>query len=136
MARHFLRSLLVIALLIGTFALIGNQAAAQGPIANACCRYTIDVAGVGATCFPLRLTSRWSSGTQTDPVPGNGVFVYPVGAAPCPPVPAQFFWASLDAGVTLAWFNFPARYQVNGCCLWVRIGVDANGCIIVYIRPC
>jgi hypothetical protein len=94
----------------------------------------VDAAGFNPACFPVKLTTRWTGILQTDVVPGNGVFTYNIN--PCPPVPAQFGWASLDGGVTTAWWNFPANFKVNGCCFTLRIATDAAGCIIVYMRPC
>lgn len=134
MVRTITRVMLGLALVVAVLAVFSRQAIAQVPIPNACCTYTVDVAGFKTACFPVKLQTRWTGLLQTDVIPGNGVFVFNL--IPCPPVPAQFAWASLDGGITLAWFNFPAKTVVNGCCFVTRIGVDAAGCIIVYLRPC
>ncbi len=136
MVRSFAKFFALFALVVATLAVIGQTARAQAPIPNACCTFTVDVAGIAATCFPLKLTTRWTGGIQSDPIAGNGVFVLPITFAPCPPPPAQFGWASLNGGATMAWWNFPMNFLVNGCCITARIGTDAAGCIIVYLRPC
>lgn len=136
MRRTFLAALVAAFVALVAMVVTSERAAAQVPIANACCNFTVDVAGFKPGCFPVQLTTRWTGWIQTDVIAGNGVFVLPINVIPCPPAPAQFGWASLDGGLTLAWFNFPATTIVNGCCFTTRIGVDAAGCIIVYLRPC
>lgn len=134
--RTFLASLTIAAaLLVASFTTFTGQASAQVPVAQSCCTFTVDVAGFPAACFPATLMTRWGAGTQNNIIPGNGVFVFNVTAVACPP-PPQFWWASLNAGVTKAWFNFPAVFQVNGCCWRVRVGKTAAGCMTVVIRPC
>ncbi|MBS1913102.1 MAG: hypothetical protein JST22_14030 [Bacteroidetes bacterium] len=135
--RAFLTSFFS-ALAVAMIALAASAvpATAQAPIPNACCTYTVDVAGVPATCLPFKLLTRWTGGTETILVTANGVSLQNITFAPCPPPPAQFGYASLDGGVTKAWFNFPATFNLGTCCYVVRIGVDAAGCIIVYVRGC
>lgn len=136
MYRSIIKGALALAIVLLAVVAISERATAQVPIPNACCTFTVDVAGFAATCFPVKLTTRWTGGIQSNAIGGNGVFVLPITFAPCPPVPAQFAWASLNGGVTKAWFNFPANFVVNGCCFTLRIATDASGCIIVYMRPC
>lgn len=134
MNRILTRIVLGFALVLAMLAAFSRPTAAQQPLPNPCCTFTVDVAGFNPACFPVKLLTRWSGQAQTDVIGGNGVFVLPI--IPCPPVPAQFFYASLDGGITQAWFNAPAKTVVNGCCFITRIGFDATGCIIVYLRPC
>lgn len=136
MIRTMTRAALASALMLAMLAIFSRQAVAQAPIPNACCTYTVDVAGFAATCFPVKLTTRWSGTLESVAIFGNGVTVQNITGVPCPPPPALFAWASLDGGATQAWFNFPMNFKVNGCCFTLRIGVDAAGCIIVYMRPC
>lgn len=135
--RNFFAAFVAIAM--GLVALIASSsdASAQVPIPQNCCTYTVDVDGFPDACFEFRVMTRWSSGIEAVSIPANGVYTFAItNANPCPPAPGLFAWASLDGGGTLAWFNFPATYNINGCCYVVRIGQDAAGCIIVYVRPC
>lgn len=136
MKKNIGRCMLAIAFVVLGLAIVASSARAQVPVANACCTFTVDVAGFPAVCFPVTLTTRWTGGLQNNVIGGNGVFVLPITFAPCPPPPAQFAWASLNGGLTQAWWNFPANFNVNGCCFTVRIGRNAANCIVVYLRPC
>ncbi|HVZ38426.1 MAG TPA: hypothetical protein VHI13_04060 [Candidatus Kapabacteria bacterium] len=118
------------------FAAFTGTAMAQVPIPNACCSFTVNAAGLPVGCTPFKLQTHWATGTQNNSIPGNGVFTIPITFAPCPPPPATFSWASLDGGITKAWFNFPATFHLGNCCYTVRIGTDANGCIVVFVRGC
>lgn len=124
-----LMAMMTITIVAGT-----NTARAQQNLN--CCIYTVDVAGVSPSCFPIRLWTRWSNGVFGPTIVnanGNFVFATPT-PPPCPPA-ATFIGASLAGpGGPYATFNNPVTFNVNGCCLIVRIGFDANGCLIIYIR--
>lgn len=137
MFRSLMTRMLPLVMVLVAVTVFSERAVAQAPIPNACCTFTIDAAGIPPGCFPVKLYTRWTGGSQSNPVFGNGVFVQPITFAPCPPVPPQFGYASLDGGVTKAWWNFPANFNLSpGCCITLRIATDAAGCIIVYMRPC
>lgn len=133
MIRTLTRALLGFVLMIVATAAIGQHAAAD-PLPNKCCTYTVNVSGFDSSCFRVLLTTRWSGVLQSDVIPGNGVFTFNIN--PCPPIPATFFWASLDGGATQAEYNIPKNYKVNGCCFTIRIAGDINGCVVIYLRPC
>lgn len=130
---------LAIALAVATlfYAASTRQASAVGPIPNTCCTFTYDVIDLPLSCFPLKPMTCWTYGTQADVIPGNGIHTVAIGGGPCPPAQAEFFWASLNAGFTKAWFNAPLSFHTNCGCISVRIGRDPNtNCIIVHMRPC
>jgi hypothetical protein len=101
-----------------------------------CCTYTVDVANFAGTCFPFNVNTVWGNGfPPAAPIGGNGVTVHnlPWG---CPPS-SVFFGASINAMFgPFASFNNPVQYNFNGCCGWVRIAFDQNGCVYITIRPC
>jgi hypothetical protein len=143
MTRRTIFSALV-AIFVTTLAMIvapGSSASAQQN--PNCCTYTVDIAGIAPTCFPFRLTTVWNcGGVKTFDFKtylANGVYVEPLnppGAPPCPPA-CKFAGAGLNGpGGPFATFNNPVRFNVNGCCMVVRIGFDANGCVTIFIRPC
>ena len=134
----------LVALFMTTIAMLFTSGASASAQQNPnCCTYTVDIAGIPSACFPFRLTTRWDcGGTITfdfKTYSTNGVYVEPLnppGAPPCPPA-CKFLGAGLNGpGGPFATFNNPVQFNVNGCCMVVRIGFDVNGCLIVYIRPC
>lgn len=137
MRRRFL-SALAIALLALVMAFAGSNTASAQQNLN-CCNYFVDI-NVPAGCFGpgIRLWTRWSTGVIGPVVlNANGVFAFATPApGVCPPA-SNFVGASL-AGPLGPWavFNGPLQFNVNGCCLVARIGFDANGCVIIYIRRC
>jgi len=138
MTRRALLSALATALvwLVMAFAVSTETATAQQNLN--CCTYTVDIAGVPASCFRVPLWTRWSNGVFGPQLfLANGVFVFNTPTPPpCPPA-ALFGGASLagPAG-PFASFNNPVQFKVNGCCLVVRIAYDSAGCVYIYIRPC
>jgi len=111
----------------------GSASAQQNP---KCCTYTVNIQGVGADCFRVPFWILWDN-TLVGPtvLTSNGVFNFQV-PGNCPP-------AALFNGVSLgtpngpfATYNHPVQFRVNGCCLVARITYDADGCVVIYIRPC
>ncbi len=124
---------IIIAGLVITLMAVTNEAIAQQN--QNCCTYTIDVAGVPASCFPFNIQTFWGNGFPPPVnIGGNGV-TPPQGLPwPCPPS-SVFFGASINGLFPIAAFNSPVQYNVNGCCLWVRIGF-VGGCTVIHVRPC
>jgi len=134
--RTFLTLLAAFAGLVMAFAATTDTASAQQNLN--CCTYSVDIAGVPAACFRIPLWTRWSNGVFGPQLfLANGVFVFNTPTPPACPPAATFIGASLQgAGGPFATFNNPVKFNVNGCCLMARIGFDAAGCLIIYIRPC
>lgn len=135
MKRRALLSTLAImfTMLVMSFATTTNEAIAQQN--QNCCTYTVDIAGVPASCFPFNICSFWANGNPiAGPFNNNGVTVHNLPWV-CPPS-SVFFGASINCMFPIASFNNPVPYNINGCCLRVRIGFDVNGCVIIYVRPC
>lgn len=131
--RTFLSTLAVMfTALVLSFTMSTDEASAQQD--QNCCKYIIDVAQVPRTCFPFNIHTFWANGFPAPiNIASNGETGYAV-PWPCPPS-SVFFGASINGQFPIASFNEPARYNVNGCCLMVRIGFD-GGCVRIHVRPC
>jgi len=126
-------SILVPALAIIILALTAgaNRAAAQNPN---CCFYIVDVAGLPAGCFPITVTTTWSTGvTQSFAVATNGLFADAI-LPPCPPA-AGLLTASVAGGPAVP-LGATASVTLGSCGVTVTYAVllDANGCIYIAIR--
>lgn len=134
-ARMLSRLAFVLVALAAAFAVTTERGAAQQN--TACCSYFVD-SQIPATCYPVPLTTLWSTGF-VGPVMilGNGLTQHnaPPQGMSCPPS-AVFFGATLTGMPPFASWNNIQQYTVNGCCLLIRIGFDAAGCTYIYIRPC
>jgi hypothetical protein len=140
MTRRTMLSTLA-AIIIGmVMAFAGTTSTASAQQNLNCCTYTVDI-NIPAACYGIngvRLWTRWSTGVIGPQIfNANGVYVFPTPAPGiCPPA-SNFIAASLASAVgPWAVFNGPLQFNVNGCCLVARIGFDAAGCTIIYIRRC
>lgn len=139
MLRSHIKTCLALMLVITAAAVFSPRAMAQNNDPK-CCFYYVDIQGFDSSCFDIKLTTAWVPGPAitSASIPGNGFWSYPIGPPDFPPCPSAplFRWASLDGGVTVAWFNNPATFKVNGCCFLMRVSFDINGCLVITIRPC
>lgn len=110
-----------------------NETAAQSPN---CCTYTVIVQGVPPSCFPFYIHSFWGSGFPVvGPFTADGTTIHPT-PGPCPPS-SPFFGASVNGLFPITPLNSSGQYAVNAtCCLRLKIGLDINGCVLIYVLPC
>ena len=139
MTRRTLLATLAAALIGFIMAFAGTTHTAHAQQNLNCCTYTVDINLPAACIGPgIKLWTRWSTGVIGPQIfNANGVYVYATPAPGiCPPA-SNFVGASLASALgPWAVFNGPLKFTVNGCCMMVRIGFDANGCTIIYVRPC
>lgn len=131
--RTLLPMLAVMFVALMSFMATTQEAAAQCP-SQTCCTFKIDV-NVPANCLPFNIHTFWANGFPPGiPINANGITTHGLPWA-CPPT-SQFFGASINGLFPLASWNNPVQYNVNGCCLVIRIGCDINGCMTIHVRPC
>lgn len=138
--RKFLSAFVALVAMTAAMLVTGTRTASAQQSPN-CCVYFVDVQGVN--CVPFQMWVKWNNVPIQIGINGNSNPQFPfVFAIPgmCPPA-ATFGGASLagPAG-PYATFNNLVTFNINGCCLLVRIGFDANGCTYIYVRqlppPC
>jgi hypothetical protein len=137
MTRRTLLATLAAAAITLVMALAGTTGTATAQQNPNCCIYTVDINLPTACITPgIKMWTRWSNGVFGPQVFfANGTTVFPVPGG-CPPA-ANFIGASLAGpGGPWAMFGAPLQFNVNGCCMVVRTAFDANGCPIIYVRPC
>lgn len=99
-----------------------------------CCTYTVDVAGIPASCLPFNIDTEWGpSIRQSFPIIGNGIFVFNLPGI-CPPA-LTFNWATINGKLgAIVGLGQTGIVNVGNCFYTISVFTDANGCIYIRIR--
>jgi len=138
MTRRTVLSSFIALVILTIAALAGGASTARAQQNPNCCTYTVDIQGVPALCFPLRVYTQWScfATPLVNNYTGNGVYIAPIpGLVPCPPASCKLTGVSLD-GVNFIPPNTTKRFLIGNCCYVISFGYDINGCCYIKIGPC
>lgn len=120
--------------------LMGGASATAQQNLNLCeYRITLDGDGSGFECSPVQLLTKWqgvSVNMQSLPLAGNFQLQVP-DPANCPPA-HPFQWVRINGAVGSVGIGDPeaTMYYGEGCCAKVRMEIDTDGYVHIYVSPC